>query len=52
MARSTITRRTALKQAAGATAVVLTAPYVRGAHAGGKITMGCWDHGFPAPTAR
>ena len=44
MARSKITRRTALK---GATAFVLTAPYVRGAYAGGKITMGCWDHWVP-----
>jgi len=47
VACSKITRRTALKQAAGATAGVLTAPYVRGAHAGGKITMGCWDHWVP-----
>ena len=47
MARSKITRRTVLKQAAGATAVVLAAPSVRGAHAAGKITMGCWDHWVP-----
>ena len=47
MARSRITRRTALKQAAAATASVLAAPYVRGAHAAGRITAGFWDHWVP-----
>jgi len=52
MARMKITRRTVLKQAAvttaaAATAGVVAAPYVRGAHAAGKLTMGCWDHWVP-----
>jgi ABC-type glycerol-3-phosphate transport system substrate-binding protein len=36
-----------LKTAALATAAVITAPYVRGAHAAGKLTLGCWDHWVP-----
>ena len=41
------TRRAVLKNAALATTAVLAAPYVRGAHAAGTITMGCWDHWVP-----
>ena len=41
------TRRAVLKNAALATTAVLAAPYVRGAHAAGSITMGCWDHWVP-----
>jgi ABC-type glycerol-3-phosphate transport system substrate-binding protein len=36
-----------LKTAALASAAVITAPYVRGAYAAGKITLGCWDHWVP-----
>jgi hypothetical protein len=43
-----VTRRTALGRAAAATASALAAPYVRGAHAAGKITMACWDHWVPS----
>jgi hypothetical protein len=42
-----VSRRTVLKTAALSTAAVLAAPYVRGAHAAGKVTMGCWDHWVP-----
>ena len=47
MARSRFTRRTVLKNAALATTAVLAAPYVRGAYAAGKLTLGIWDHWVP-----
>jgi hypothetical protein len=49
--RSHATRRTVLKTAALASAAIITAPYVRGAHAAGTITMGCWDHWVPGANA-
>src|SRR6266850_3580614 len=42
---ATITRRTVLKTAALAT--TLTAPFVHGAYAGGKLSCGFWDHWVP-----
>ena len=45
--RSRATRRTVLKNAALAIAAGITAPYVRGAYAAGKLTLGCWDHWVP-----
>jgi hypothetical protein len=47
MRRSTITRRNVLKTAALGSAAVLSAPYVRGAYAAGKLSLGCWDHWVP-----
>ena len=51
MANSSLTRRTILKAAALAppafAASSLTAPFVRGAYAAGKLTMGAWDHWVP-----
>src|SRR6185503_8344028 len=44
--RSGITRRSALKTAALAT-TALVAPYVRGAYAAGKLSIGFWDHWVP-----
>src|SRR6202166_521107 len=44
---SSATRRTVLKNAALAKAAVITAPYVRGAYAAGKLTLGCRDHWGP-----
>jgi hypothetical protein len=41
------TRRSVLKKAALATAAVIAAPYVRGAYAAGRLTLGCWDHWVP-----
>lgn len=32
---------------AGTAAVAVTAPFVRGAHAAGKLSMGFWDHWVP-----
>ena len=44
---SRITRRTALKSAALATTAIIAAPYIRSAHAAGKLTVGFWDHWVP-----
>src|SRR5688572_31731565 len=45
--RSGITRRTAIKTAALATTALMAAPYIRGAHAAGKLSIGFWDHWVP-----
>lgn len=45
--RSGLTRRSALKTAALATTALIAAPYVRGAHAAGKLAIGFWDHWVP-----
>ena len=45
--RSGMTRRTAIKTAALATTALIAAPYVRGAHAAGKLSIGFWDHWVP-----
>src|SRR5258706_10777726 len=51
MPNSPVTRRTLLKTAALATpafaAGSLTAPFVHGAFAAGKLSMGAWDHWVP-----
>jgi ABC-type glycerol-3-phosphate transport system substrate-binding protein len=44
---SRVTRRNVLKTAALASTAVMAAPYVRGAYAAGKLTLGCWDHWVP-----
>ncbi len=44
MGHAFLTRRTVLQTAAGA---MLTAPFVRGAHAAGKLSFGTWDHWVP-----
>src|SRR5712691_7366120 len=45
--RSGMTRRTAIKTAALATTALIAAPYIRGAHAAGKLAIGFWDHWVP-----
>src|SRR2546423_4012515 len=42
----TLTRRSLLKTAAMATTAIAV-PFVRGAHAGGKLSCGFWDHWVP-----
>ena len=42
-----VSRRSLLKSAALGSAAVITAPYVRGAYAAGKLSLGCWDHWVP-----
>ena len=46
MSQGLLTRRTVLKTAALAT-TVLSTPFVRGAHAAGKLSFGTWDHWVP-----
>ena len=45
--RLRLTRRSALKTAALATTALITAPYIRGAHAAGRLSIGFWDHWVP-----
>src|SRR5215470_2129807 len=51
MSTSSLTRRVVLKTAALAppafAASSLAAPFVRGAYAAGKLSMGTWDHWVP-----
>ena len=45
---TTVTRRTVLRGAAATTAAAaLTAPFVHGAFAAGKLSVGFWDHWVP-----
>src|SRR5918994_5178119 len=47
MLKSRMTRRRLLEQSALATTALIAAPYVRGAHAAGKLSIGFWDHWVP-----
>jgi ABC-type glycerol-3-phosphate transport system substrate-binding protein len=47
MTEASLTRRKVLKTAALATTATLAAPFVRGAHAAGKLSFGVWDHWVP-----
>src|SRR5262245_31842805 len=46
-----ITRRRALKAAAGAVGATLPLVHVQSASAAGKLTMGVWDHWVPGTNA-
>jgi ABC-type glycerol-3-phosphate transport system substrate-binding protein len=45
------TRRSFMTKTALATTAVVAAPYVRGAFAAGKLTIGAWDHWVPGANA-
>ncbi len=47
MSRRKLSRRQFVAATALSTAALITAPYVRGAHAAGKLTIGFWDHWVP-----
>ena len=47
MSRKKLSRRQFVAATALSTAALVTAPYVRGAHAAGKLTIGFWDHWVP-----
>ena len=47
MARSTITRRRFAAGTAALSSALVAAPFVRGAHAAGKMSIGLWDHWVP-----
>src|SRR5262245_36649629 len=46
MRRKSYTRRRFITSSA-ALAATISAPFVRGAHAGGKLSVGFWDHFVP-----
>jgi ABC-type glycerol-3-phosphate transport system substrate-binding protein len=47
MISSKVSRRTVLKTTALGSVAVIAAPYVHGAYAAGKLTLGVWDHWVP-----
>ena len=47
MKRTTFTRRGFVVGSAAASAATISAPFVRGAHAAGKLSVGFWDHFVP-----
>jgi hypothetical protein len=47
MTRSPYTRRRFLTTTAAASAAVIGAPYIRTAHAAGRLSVGFWDHWVP-----
>ena len=47
MLHSRVTRRTLLERTALATTALVAAPFVRSAHAAGKLSIGFWDHWVP-----
>src|SRR5450631_2399595 len=42
-----LSRRQFVAATAATSAALITAPYVRGAYAAGKLTLGFWDHWVP-----
>ena len=47
MARTKLTRRQFVATTAAASATAIAAPFVRTAHAAGKLSIGFWDHWVP-----
>ena len=47
MIRNKLSRRQFVAATALSSAALVTAPYIRTAHAAGKLTMGFWDHWVP-----
>jgi ABC-type glycerol-3-phosphate transport system substrate-binding protein len=47
MSRKTLSRRQFVAATALSSAALITAPYIRGAHAAGKLAIGFWDHWVP-----
>src|ERR1700694_1771911 len=47
MSRKKLSRRQFVAATALSSAALINAPYIRGAHAAGKLTMGFWDHWVP-----
>jgi ABC-type glycerol-3-phosphate transport system substrate-binding protein len=47
MSRKKLSRRQFIAATALSSAALVTAPYVRGAHAAGKLAIGFWDHWVP-----
>src|ERR1044071_2348561 len=51
MPATRLSRRTFLARTALASTAAVAAPFVRGAHAAGKLSMGYWDHWVPGANA-
>ena len=51
MKRAGISRRRFVSTTAAASATVIAAPFVRTAHAAGKLSIGLWDHWVPSANA-
>ncbi len=51
MSRKTLTRRQFVAATAMSSAALISAPYVRGAYAAGKLSIGFWDHWVPGANA-
>src|SRR6201987_4375711 len=49
MSRKKLSRRQFVAATALSSAALISAPYLRTAHAAGKLTMGFWDHWVPGP---
>src|SRR5215216_4113858 len=47
MSRKKLSRRQFVAATALSSAALITAPYIRGAHAAGKLSIGFWDHWVP-----
>src|SRR6266480_7575255 len=47
MSRRKLSRRQFVAATALSSAALISAPYIRGAHAAGKLTLGFWDHWVP-----
>ncbi len=47
MSRRKLSRRQFVAATALSSAALIAAPYIRGAHAAGKLTLGFWDHWVP-----
>ena len=47
MAKNKLTRRQFVATTAAASATMIAAPFVRTAHAAGKLSIGFWDHWVP-----
>jgi ABC-type glycerol-3-phosphate transport system substrate-binding protein len=45
--RKTLTRRSFVAASAAASATMIAAPFVRTAHAAGKLSLALWDHWVP-----
>jgi hypothetical protein len=51
MSRKTLTRRQFVAATAMSSTALIAAPYVRGAYAAGKLSIGLWDHWVPGANA-
>src|ERR1700690_3251243 len=47
MSRKKLSRRQFVAATAATSAALITAPYIRGAYAAGKLSVGFWDHWVP-----